>query len=157
MNPLLRRTLPLVGWVALVFSASLTGLLVSTEGWYAELTKPAWNPPSRLFGPVWSTLYIAMGVSAWLVWRQGGWSQQRGRLALFIMQWALNALWTPLFFGLHQIGLALAEIIVLWVAIAATIASFARVSQVAAALLVPYLAWVSFATFLTFTIWRLNG
>jgi tryptophan-rich sensory protein len=157
MKSLLRHTLPLFGWVAFAFSASLTAVFVSTEGWYAALNKPSWHPPSWLFGPVWSTLYIAMGTAAWLVWRQGGWSQQRRRLALFLVQWALNALWTPLFFGLHQIGLALVEIIVLWVAIVATIASFARVSQVAAALLVPYLAWVSFATFLTFTLWRLNG
>ncbi|MBE2214196.1 MAG: tryptophan-rich sensory protein [Opitutaceae bacterium] len=156
MTTYLRRILPLVGWVALAFSASITAVFVSTEGWYAALNKPTWNPPPWLFGPVWSTLYVAMGVSAWLVWRQGGWSQQRHRLTLFLVQWALNALWTPLFFGLHQIGLALADIIVLWLAIVATIASFARVSQVAAALLVPYLAWVSFATFLTFTIWRLN-
>lgn len=151
-----RSLLALAGWIAIAFSASITAVFVSTEGWYAALNKPTWNPPPWLFGPVWSTLYIAMGVSAWLVWRQGGWSQQRHRLTLFLVQWLLNALWTPLFFGLHWIGVAVLEILVLWVAIVATIASFARVSQVAAALLVPYLAWVSFATFLTFTLWRLN-
>ncbi len=155
--PRSRQLLGLFGWILLSLAASITGVFVSTQGWYAALAKPAWNPPSWLFGPVWTTLYVAMGISAWLVWRQGGWSQQRGRLALFLVQWALNALWTPLFFGLHQLGLAAAEIVVLWVAIAATLASFARVSRIAAVLLVPYLGWVSFASVLTFTIWRMNA
>jgi len=153
----MRAPLALVGWIALALSASTTAVFVSTEGWYTALNKPSWNPPPWIFGPVWTMLYIAMGVSAWLVWRNGGWSQQRRPLTLFLVQWALNALWTPLFFGLHRIDLAAVEIVVLWLAIVATIASFARVSRPAAWLLAPYLAWVSFATFLTFTLWRLNG
>jgi tryptophan-rich sensory protein len=98
-----------------------------------------------------------MAVAAWLVWRQGGFAAQRRPLMLFLVQLALNALWTPLFFGLHWIGLAFVEILLLWVAIVATIVAFRPVSRVAAWLLVPYLAWVSFASVLTFALWRLNG
>ncbi len=127
------------------------------DGWYAALAKPAWNPPGWLFGPVWTALYVLMGVAAWLVWRRGGWRAQRRPLGWFVAQLALNALWTPLFFGFHRIDLALLEIVVLWGAIVAMIAAFARTSALAAWLLAPYLAWVSFATFLTFTLWRLNS
>ncbi len=97
-----------------------------------------------------------MAVAAWLVWRQGGWGKQRKPLLIFLAQLALNALWTPLFFGLHRPGMAFAEIVLLWLAIAASIAVFRRVSRTAMLLLVPYLAWVSFAAALNFTLWRLN-
>ncbi|CAN5511469.1 hypothetical protein BH20VER1_BH20VER1_03430 [soil metagenome] len=97
-----------------------------------------------------------MGVAAWLVWRRGGWGQHRAALALFVAQWLLNALWTPLFFGLQRPGLAFAEILLLWVAIVATIMAFWRVTKPAALLLVPYLAWVTFAAALNFTLWSLN-
>ena len=97
-----------------------------------------------------------MAVAAWLLWRQGGWGKQRKPLLIFIVQLTLNALWTPLFFGLHWPGVAFAEIALLWFAIAATIAAFRPVSRVAAWLLTPYLAWVSFAAILNGTLWRLN-
>jgi tryptophan-rich sensory protein len=97
-----------------------------------------------------------MGLAAWLVWKRGGSSAQKRPLTLFLLQLALNALWTPLFFGAHLIGPALAEITLLWLAIAATIAAFLPVSRTAAALLLPYLLWVSFAAFLNFTLWNLN-
>ena len=147
----------LIGWIALTFSAALTGVFVDTGGWYESITKPAWNPPSWLFGPVWTTLYIMMAVAAWLVWQRGGWKQQRKALTLYLVQWALNALWTPLFFVLQRPGLAFAEILVLLTAILATIAAFWRVKRTAAILLVPYVLWVSFAAVLNFTIWRLNA
>jgi translocator protein len=124
--------------------------------WYGALTKPAWNPPGWLFGPVWTALYTMMAVAAWLVWRQGGWARQRSPLLLFLTQLTLNALWTPLFFGAHWLGVAFADIVLLWLAIAATLASFRRVNRLAAWLLAPYLAWVGFAAVLNFTLWRMN-
>jgi benzodiazapine receptor len=151
-----RQALALIGWLSLTFCAALTGVFVSTGGWYATLVKPSWNPPGWLFGPVWTALYAMMAVAAWMVWRRGGWKTQRGPLGLYLVQWALNALWTPLFFGLHRPGLALAEIVVLFLVLLATLIAFWRVRLPAGLLLVPYAAWVGFATFLNFTIWRLN-
>jgi len=148
--------LALVGWLALCFAASVTGVFVSTNGWYAGLTKPSWNPPSWIFGPAWTLLYVLMAIAAWLVWREGGWKNQSVPLGLFLLQWVLNALWTPLFFGLHRSGLAFAEILLLWLVLAATLWSFWQVRKAAGVLLVPYLAWVTFALVLNFAIWRLN-
>jgi len=146
-----------VGWLALCFAASITGVFVSTTGWYAGLHKPAWNPPAWVFGPAWTLLYVLMAVAAWLVWREGGWKRQRLPLGLFLLQWLLNALWTPLFFGLHRSGLAFVEIIFLWLVLAATLRLFWQVRKAAGVLLVPYLAWVTFAAMLNFTIWRFNA
>ena len=146
----------LVFWLLACFAAPVSASWARPDAWYAALVKPAWNPPGWVFGPVWTTLYLLMGTAAWLVWRRGGWGAQRRPLSWFAAQLALNALWTPLFFGFHRIDLALLEIVVLWAAIVATIVAFARTSRAAAWLLAPYLAWVSFATFLTFTLWRLN-
>lgn len=125
--------------------------------WYASLKKPSWNPPGWIFGPVWSALYTMMGIAAWLVWKSGGWAAQRRPLILFLVQLILNAIWTPLFFGLHQPGIAFAEILILWLGIAATLKAFRPVNTVAAWLLVPYLIWVSFASVLNGTLWRLNA
>lgn len=155
-NTLGRRLLALIGWLFLCFAAASLGGWFMPGAWYASLTKPTWNPPSWIFGPVWSALYIMMAVAAWLVWRQGGWGKQRRPLLLFLVQLALNALWTPLFFGLHWQGVAFAEILLLWFAIVSTIAAFWRVHRAAAWLLAPYLAWVSFAAVLNGTLWRLN-
>lgn len=126
----------------------------SVRGWYLTLRKPSWNPPSWLFGPVWTTLYVMMGVSAWLVWREGafvGWAA-----TAFVVQLALNGLWSYLFFYRHRPDLAFIEIIAMWASILATILLFYPVSALASYLLWPYLAWVSFASYLNFTIWRLN-
>jgi benzodiazapine receptor len=152
-----RQTLALVGWLALCFAAVGGAVFVSTDGWYAGLHKPSWNPPAWVFGPAWSLLYVLMAVAAWLVWREGGWKAQGRALGLFLLQWLLNALWTPLFFGLHRPGIAFAEISVLWLVIVATLASFWRVRKGAGVLLAPYLVWVSFAAALNFTVWRLNA
>lgn len=151
-----RRWLSLAGWLLLCFTAASMGGLFMPGEWYASLKKPSWNPPGWIFGPVWTALYTMMALAAWLVWRQGGWRKQRKPLLIFLAQLALNALWTPLFFGLHRPGLAFAEIVLLWLAIAATVTAFRPVSRVAAWLLAPYLAWVSFAAALNFTLWRLN-
>jgi tryptophan-rich sensory protein len=140
----------------LCFVAAGVGGLFMPGEWYASLKKPAWNPPGWIFGPVWTALYTMMAVAAWRVWKCGGFTAQRRPLALFLVQLALNAAWTPLFFGLHRLGLAFAEMLLLWLAIAATLTEFYRVSRAAAWLLAPYLAWVSFAALLNFTLWRLN-
>lgn len=120
------------------------------------LCVPLGAPPGWLFGPVWSVLYALMGISAWLVWRARGFAGARSALLVFIVQLAANALWTWLFFVWRQGGLAFAEILVLWALILVTIGLFWRVSRFAAALLVPYLAWVSFASVLALSTWRLN-
>ena len=152
-----RNALALIGWLALTFGAAATGVFVSTGGWYAELAKPAWNPPGWVFGPVWTALYLMMAVAAWLVWREGGWKAQRGPLTLYVVQWGLNALWTPLFFGLQRPGMAFAEILVLLVAVCATLVAFWKVRRGAGLLLVPYALWTTFAALLNFTIWRMNA
>lgn len=125
--------------------------------WYAGIAKPSWNPPNWIFGPVWTTLYVLMAVAAWLIWRRDGFSRGRWPLTLFAIQLGLNTLWSFLFFGMHNPGLAAVEIVLLWLAILATTISFWRRSPVAGALLVPYLAWVGFATVLNVTIWRMNS
>jgi translocator protein len=151
-----RMFLSLAGWMLLSVAAASMGGLFMPGDWYAALKKPSWNPPAWIFGPVWTALYAMMGMAAWLVWKQGGFAAQRRPLTAFLVQLALNAAWTPLFFGLHWTGLAFAEIVLLWLAIAATIALFRPVNLAAAWLLAPYLAWVSFAAALNFTLWRLN-
>jgi len=155
-HPVGRQALALVGWLALCFAAAGTAVFVSTGSWYSSLLKPAWNPPSWVFGPAWTLLYMTMAVAAWLVWREGGWKAQWRPLGFFLLQWLLNALWTPLFFGMHRPGLAFAEIVALWLVLAVTLVSFWRVKKAAGGLLVPYLAWVTFAAALNFSIWRLN-
>jgi tryptophan-rich sensory protein len=146
----------LLGWILLCFATAVPAAWWPPGDWYLALNKPSWHPPTWVFGPVWSTLYVMMAVSAWLVWQQGGFARQRRALTLFLVQLVLNAAWSPLFFGLKQPGVAFAEILLLWLAIAATIVSFHRVHRIAAWLLVPYIAWVSFAAFLNGVLWQLN-
>lgn len=152
-----RQALALAGWLALCGAAGGTAAFIAVDGWYDGIQKPSWNPPAWLFGPVWTVLYGMMAVAVWLVWQRGGWKEQKAPLGIFAGQLALNAIWTPLFFGIHEIGWALADIVLLWIAILATLFAFWRVRRDAAALLVPYLAWVSFAAFLNFTLWKLNS
>jgi tryptophan-rich sensory protein len=151
------QALAVVGWLVLCLAASGTAIFVSTGGWYAGLQKPSWNPPPWVFGPVWTLLYIMMAAAAWLVWREGGWKERSWDLRLFLLQWVLNVLWTPLFFGMHRSGFAFAEIVALWFALTATLVSFWRVKKAAGVLLAAYLAWVSFAAALNFTIWYMNS
>lgn len=148
--------LALVAWIMLCFSTVALAAGSRPDEWYAALNKPPWNPPNWIFGPVWTTLYVMMGVSAWRVWRSAPLSQTRVALGLFLFQLLLNAAWTPLFFQFHQMAAALGLILVLVVAIALTICAFARHDRVAAWLLAPYIAWVSFASFLNGTLWWLN-
>lgn len=153
-----RDRLGLLGWLLVAFSAAaLGGFSTATAGdFYRELSRPGWAPPGWLFGPVWSVLYALMGISAWMVWRARGFAGARDALLLFLVQLAANALWSWIFFGWHKGGLAFAEILLLWALILGTIALFAQTSRAAAGLLVPYLLWVSFASGLNFTMWRLN-
>lgn len=157
MAAMSKNGVALGGWLLLCFSAATTGFFIRPGGWYASLEKPWWNPPPWIFGPVWTTLYIMMAVAAWLVWREGGWRSQGSALRLFLLQWAFNALWTPLFFGAHRPDLAVFEIALLWISLVATIVAFWRVRRTAAVLLIPYLLWSSFAAVLNATIWQLNG
>jgi tryptophan-rich sensory protein len=107
----LRNGLSLAGFIAVTFCAPLAGMFSLPGGWYAALNKPEWNPPSWIFGPVWTLLYLLMAVAAWRVWRRDGW---RWPLRFYFVQLALNAAWTPVFFGAHRIGLALVVIAALW-------------------------------------------
>lgn len=155
---------PASGWalvisVATCLAAGALGSIAtasSVQTWYPGIAKPSWNPPSAVFGPVWTTLFVLMGIAVWLVWRTPDGIDRRRGLQLFAVQLVLNTTWSFVFFGLRTPGLAAVEIVVLWIAIVATIVVFARVHRGAAALLLPYILWVSFAAVLNFTIWRLN-
>lgn len=136
------------------------GLLTRPEiaGWYRSIQKPSWQPPAGVFGPVWTTLYLLMGLAFYRVWQSPASPQQKKQAAvLWIVQLALNLCWSVLFFNRHQIGWALVEILVLWLAIVLTVFSFARVSKTAAWLMVPYAGWVSFAVLLNWALYRLNA
>jgi translocator protein len=154
----LTKTLPgLALWLGLALAAGWIGSRFMPGEWYASLAKPAWNPPNAVFAPVWTVLYVFMGVAAWLVWRKAGFSGATVPLALFLLQLALNSLWSYLFFGLQQPMLAFFEIVVLWIAILATTLGFWKVTPAAGVLLVPYLCWVAFAAALNLQLWRLNA
>lgn len=139
---------------------AIIGSLFTQTGvnsWYSLIEKPAFNPPNWVFGPVWTLLYILMGVSAFLIWRRGLEKKEvRFALMIFIFQLTLNLFWSFIFFGLQNPGIALTEIISLWFAILATILAFYQINKVAAFLLIPYILWVSFAAFLNYSIWNLN-
>ena len=153
------RWLVLVAFLAACFAVAGIGGWLTSLGmpeWYMTLRKPAWNPPSWLFGPVWTTLYVAMAVAAWLVWKQAGFDGATAALSLFFVQLALNLAWSGIFFALQSPGWALVEILALWVAILATTVLFFRHSTWAGALMVPYLLWVGFASVLNAAIVRLN-
>lgn len=148
----------LVGWILLCGAAAATGAVASAQAgnFYAQLARPSWAPPAWLFGPVWTVLYLLMGIAAWLVWRECGFRQRGLALTLFLVQLAVNALWTWLFFVWHRGALAFVEIVLLWALILATTVAFRRARVLAGALLWPYLAWVTFAAALTWAIWRGN-
>ena len=134
---------------------SVFTMLSVQSSWYAELAKPVFNPPAWVFGPVWTTLYILMGISLWLIWKSDSLEKNKA-ICLFLVQLALNAIWSPIFFGVQSLGNALATIVLLWAAIVLTILIFKKISRPAAWLLVPYILWVSFAGYLNYTIWMLN-
>lgn len=153
-----RKIIGLGGWLIVAFAAAAVGAIASIHArdFYAQLTRPSWAPPGSVFGPVWSVLYTMMGVAAWLVWKEGGFKAASGPLTLFLVQLVANALWSWLFFSWHLGAAAFVEILILWFLILWTTVAFWRRSTPAGALLVPYLAWVTFATALCFATWRLN-
>ena len=159
MNARFRSVVALIvstGSCVLVGTSAALVTATSVREWYPHIAKPSWTPPGAVFGPVWSVLYILMGVSAWLIWRNSTGLTRRRALLIFATQLALNGVWSFLFFGLRNPGWAALEIVLLWSAIVATIFAFARISRIAAGLLLPYLVWVSFAAALNFAVWNLN-
>jgi translocator protein len=154
------QVLSLAAWLALVFAAAALGAVGSADAraFYPDLERPDWAPPAALFGPVWTVLYAMMGTAAWLVWREPA-PHARGHrvaLSLFVAQLVLNALWSWLFFQWRRGDLAMADIALLWILIAATAAAFWRVRPLAGLLLLPYLTWVTYAAALTWTLWQMN-
>jgi translocator protein len=153
-----KRWLALIVFFAICLGAGGLGSFFtasSVRDWYPRLRKPAGTPPSWVFGPVWTTLYVLMAISAWLVWREYGWGA-RAALMFFFAQLCLNIAWSGIFFGSRLPGIALVEIVILWLAILFTIFVFYALLPVAALLLLPYLLWVTYASYLNWGIWRLN-
>lgn len=156
--------LALAGWIALAAIAGAVGSFATFDSreFYASLERSAWAPPGSVFGPVWTTLYLLMGIAAWLAWSERppeGSDEARARrtgLVLFVVQLVFNALWSWIFFRWRSGAWAMADIVVLWLAIGATTLHFARVRTLAALLLLPYLAWVTYAAALTWDVWRRN-
>lgn len=152
------QTLGFLGWLALVLLAGGLGAMASVEAasFYAQLNRPGWAPPAGVFGPVWSLLYVLMAVAAWLVWREPSRPSRTPALGVFVLQLAVNALWSWLFFAWHRGAWAFADVLLLVALIAVAIVLFRRVRPLAAWLLLPYLAWVAFASALTWAVWRAN-
>lgn len=148
--------LALAGWILLSFLAATVGGLAAPGAWYERVNKPSWNPPNAVFAPVWTVLFLMMGVAAWLVWQRRGQPGVTLALTLFVGQLCLNVLWSWLFFHWHRMDLAFYELLVFWVVILATLLAFWQVRPLAGWLFVPYLLWVTFAGYLNLTLWRLN-
>ena len=155
-NKRLTDIIGLIFWVILTFCVAAFASQFKPGIWYSTLAKPSWTPPGYLFGPVWGILYLAMSISAWLVWRRRSGKRTFLPLGFYLLQLFLNGLWSWLFFGQKLIGFALIDIALLSVMIAITILYFSKISKTASILLMPYLIWVCFATALNFQIWRIN-
>ncbi|HET6646402.1 MAG TPA: TspO/MBR family protein [Pyrinomonadaceae bacterium] len=153
-----KQIVGLVAWLIVSFIAAAIGGAASIQAgpFYTQLVRPDWAPSPTIFGPVWTVLYVLMGIAAWLVWRVGGFGAAKFALTLFLVQLAPNALWSWLFFGWHRGAFAFADILLLWALIVATLIFFWRIRPFAGALLVPYLLWVSFASALNYSVWQLN-
>lgn len=156
-QPVIRQISVLAGWIGTAFVAGAIGswaTFANVRAWYPHLAKPAWNPPSWLFAPVWTTLYVLMGVAVWRVWRAG--RATRPVVAGYGVQLALNALWSVLFFALKQPPWALVEVAILWGVLVWLLVAFWRADRLAGVLWAPYVLWVSFAAALNAAIVRLN-
>lgn len=160
MNPqgTRRHVIGLIGWLLLAFAAAAIGSVASVEArsFYGQLSQPDWAPPAWVFGPVWTVLYALMGISAWLVWRSGGFRANGTALGLFAGQLAVNALWSWLFFAWRLGGWAFVNILALLLTLSLVLVLFWRVRRIAGILLIPYLLWVAFACVLNYSIWQLN-
>ncbi|ADT97062.1 tryptophan-rich sensory protein [Mycolicibacterium gilvum Spyr1] len=146
-----------ISFAAVILASALGGLSANSADGYAQLEQPGFAPPSWVFGPTWTLLYALMAIAAWLVWRTGPSPETRRALTLYGVQLVLNAAWTPLFFGLGWCGVAFFELSALLVVLIATVVMFWRRSTLAGALLLPYLAWSTFALCLNFAVWQLNN
>jgi len=160
MTHTIRTTIQVAVAIVIANAAGLIGAIATSSAvtqWYPTITRPSFAPPNWIFGPVWTLLFIMMGIASYLVWRKGTYNKNVSvALKLYGLQLVLNVAWSVIFFGLRNPGWAFVEIIALWLSIAATIVYFGRVSKTAAYLLVPYIAWVSFAAILNYTIWAIN-
>ena len=143
-------------WLGLSFAAECSAVFFLPGRWYAHLHKAAWTPPSYLFGPVWTVLYVVMAIAAWLVWREGGFRRQAWPLGLYLVQLALNAAWSFVCFRLHDLPLSVANMAALFVMVAVTASAFFRVNRLAGWLMAPYLVWVAVAASLNVALWALN-
>lgn len=156
----MKNFLKLASSIAVCFLAAGIGSVFTTSAipsWYATLVKPSFSPPNYLFGPVWTILYILMGISLYIIWTKGIKNKKvKKALYIFGIQLILNAIWSPVFFGAQALLLAFIIIIALWFYIVKTIKAFAKIDKLASYLLYPYLAWVSFASILNFSVWFLN-
>lgn len=157
----MKNTVKLIISIAIPLAVGAAAAFFTTPeipGWFQSIRKPSWNPPNWVFAPVWTTLYLMMGLSLFLVWRSNVIVALKNRaITFFIVQLVLNFFWSFIFFHEHQIAWALGDIMALWLFILLTIFAFGTISRPAAWLLVPYIAWVSFAMMLNYAIWRLNG
>jgi benzodiazapine receptor len=153
-----KQLVGLAVWMVVTFATAAVGAAASIQAkaFYEALVRPPWAPPAWLFGPVWTGLYLLMGIAAWLVWRERGFRAAAVPLGLFLVQLAANGLWSWLFFVWKRGALAFAEVLLLWALIAATVVTFRRVRPLAAGLLLPYLGWVTFASALTYSVWQRN-
>lgn len=138
------------GFIGAIFTSN------SVDTWYRTVEKPLLSPPNWVFGPVWTTLFVLMGIAAYIVWKKSSGKKRRIALGVYGLQLVLNTLWSIIFFGLQSPQWAFVEIVALWLSIVSTIFLFARISKAAAWLLVPYILWVSFASYLNYMIWMLN-
>ena len=157
-NPRVAAAFGFMLWFGVCFVVAAVGASASLQAgvFYAELVRPAWAPPATVFGPVWTLLYAMMAVAAGLIWQRRDHRLARLAIAVFVAQLVLNALWSWLFFGWRQGASSFVDIVLLWALIALTLVLFYRIRPLAGLLLVPYLAWVTFASALNFAIWRLN-
>lgn len=142
--------------IIIAFIPSMIGVFYRPGAWYLEIAKPEWNPPGWIFGPVWTMLYLSMAVAAWLVWQQREKIEIKIPLIIYSIHLILNALWSWIFFGIHNLPLSVIEILLLWASIVGTIILFYKIRKLAGLILIPYLLWVSFASYLNYTIWVLN-
>lgn len=154
----LNQLLGFIGWMLVAYITATAGAIASINAasFYAAINQPSWAPPGWVFGPVWTTLYTLMGISAWLVWRSDGFRQSRLSLVVFLAQLFFNALWSWLFFDWHLGAWAFVDVIWLLLLIATNIVLFWRVKPIAATLLLPYFFWVMFAAVLNYAVWQLN-
>ncbi|MEM9996710.1 MAG: TspO/MBR family protein [Bacteroidota bacterium] len=152
----MRDALVLLGFIGVVALVATAGARFEPGAWYAALDKPAWTPPNWLFPVAWTVLYLLIAVAGWLVWREVGVAGAKGAFTVYGVQLVLNAAWSWLFFGRHDMGLAFLDIAGLWLAIALTLLFFWSIKPLAGALLVPYLLWVTYAAALNLALWRMN-